>query len=200
MSSTPLRALVLTVAVVMSALAGPVGLDPSTTVDVSSGSATVSGAVGTGHQVWDFMAWAGNSITLDIDVTAQLQGTTYRDDDTALYLFDSMGHLLTYNDDDGQLHSLASLISGYTLGYSGTYYAVVSTYGEANFPSFDSAHILTGWPDVGESNVEYNLKISGVAAPPSGVPEPGSVALLLGGLVALVARGVRAKRFSCLAR
>ncbi|HVX65377.1 MAG TPA: PEP-CTERM sorting domain-containing protein [Bryobacteraceae bacterium] len=187
-----MRILVLTLAVLGSAFAGPVGLDPSTFVDVSSGSATVSGAVGTGHQVWNFTAWAGNSITLDIDVTAQLQGTVSRDDDTELYLFDSVGHQLAYDDDGGE--GMSSLISDYLAGYSGTYYAVVTTWaGARNRPSFDANGILTGWPDVGASNVEYNLTISGVAPPPSEVPEPGSVALLLGGLGALAAFGRRVR-------
>jgi hypothetical protein len=194
MSTMTLRVLVLMLAALGSALAGPVGLDPSTTVDVSSGSATVSGAVSTGHQVWNFMAWAGNSITLDIDVTAALQGAVYRDDDTVLYLFDSMGHQLARDDDGGG--GGTSLISNYMLGSSGAYYAVVTTWGGSNNPSFDPAGILTGWPDVGESNVEYNLKISGVAAPPSEVPEPGSLALFVGGVGALVAFGRRAKRFA----
>lgn len=148
----------------------PMALQPSTLIDVSSGSGTGSGAVGTGHQIFEFHGLAGDSVTLAVEVTAIFPGTVFTDDDTLLFLFDDLGILLTENDDSGP--GFSSLISGFSLPATGAYFAGVST--DPNYPIPYPVGVITGWEDDGDSHVAFHLNISGVTP----VPEPGSLVLV----------------------
>jgi hypothetical protein len=159
--------------------AAPVALTPATAINVSTGSGTGSGLVGTGHEIFSFDAYAGDSISLDINVTQIFAGTAFTDDDSQLFLFNSSGQLLAQNDDFG---GLQSFIGGFAIGVTDTYYVGVTTFD--NDPAF-SGGIISGWADNGQSRFAYDLVISGVT--PAQVPEPMSLALVF---TALLAAGI----------
>lgn len=168
-------AMLSTLGMVSSAWALPVALTPSTTIDVSSGSGTGSGAVSTGHQIFNFDANAGELVTLDINVTAMFQGTStgpFPDDDSMLFLFDSSGALLAQNDD---FQGFQSKIVDFLLPTTGRFYAGVTTFD--NNPIFTNG-VISGWEDDGGSNIEFDLVVSRVS-------EPGTLALVALGLTGL---------------
>ena len=158
--------------------AAPAALQPATQIDISSGSGLAAGAVSTGHQIFSFDALAGDRVSLVINVTRILQGTQFNDDDTVLFLFDNTGRLLAENDDDGRnLTSRESSIVDFSIPGTGSYLAGVTTF--ANFPApYVIGGVITGWPDNGGGNVEFNLAVTRVSA----VPEPSIVFQLCLGL------------------
>lgn len=161
-----------------TATAAPNALQPSVPIDISSGSGLAAGAVSTGHQLFSFDAIAGDRVSLVINVTRILQGTQFTDDDTVLFLFENTGRLLAENDDDGRnLTSRESSIVDFSIPGTGSYLAGVTTF--ANFPAPGViGGVITGWPDDGGGNVEFNLAVTRVSA----VPEPSIVFQLCLGL------------------
>ena len=185
--------LLVTVAFVVSAGPIPVALLPSTFIDISSGYGVGVGAVSTGHQIFNFDAAVGQVLKLEVVVTEVLQGTLAQDDDSTLFLFDSSGTLLASNDDIDPGQILPSLIQGFLVPATGTYYAGVTTYPNEptdsnGVPFFDPGGVISGWSDNGQSNIKFELQISATPVT-SAIPEPGSFGLL--GLGTLVLAGFR---------
>jgi hypothetical protein len=176
--------LAVTIAFTVSAGQIPVALQPSIFIDISSGYGVGAGEVSTGHQIFSFDAAAGQVLNLAVVVTEVLQGTLSQDDDSILFLFNSSGNLLASNDDIDPGFVLSSLIQGFTVSATGTYYAGVTTYN--NIPIFSNG-VISGWSDDGGSNIKFELQISATPAT-SVVPEPGTVGLL--GLGTLVLAGL----------
>lgn len=163
-----------------SAKALPVALEPYTFLDISDSAASVSGAVGVGHDIFAFEALMGDMITLDIDVTEILQGSVYSDDDSKLFLFNEQGDQLAFNDDfDG----LQSRIENFLIPDAGLYFAGVATFG--NLPLFDTDGIISGWEDDGMSRFGYELTVARIGADRA-VPEPTSFLLMGIGLIGLI--------------
>ncbi len=161
---------------ISTAYSTPLALTPSINIDISTGTGVGNGHVDTGHIVFDFNALSGDILDLDIDVTKIFAGTTYTDDDSKLFLFDSSGVLLAENDDDG--FSGESFIDDYAIIADGIYYAAVTTYD--NDPIF-SGGIISGWEDDGESSFDFNIIITNA----SPVPEPSTMLLFGIGLISL---------------
>lgn len=170
-------AFILTTGVTASAL--PVALQSYTEVEITDGSAIISGEVSYGHDIFGFDALAGDLLTLSIDVTAILPGSESEDDDTQLFLFDEWGALLAENDDAAD-NSFQSLIDDFFVQQDGMYFVGVTTFD--NPPLFDADGIISGWNDIGLSHVRYNLGVSMSDAP---VPEPATWLLLGVGMTGL---------------
>ncbi len=130
------------------------------------------------HQIFRFVAFAGDSLSVGVDVTEILPGTGFTDDDTKLFLFDSSGLLLAENDD--ALDPFESLSEDFLIHLNGTYFIGVTTFD--NNPILDANGIGTVWEDDGESNVEFDLFVSRVSA----VPEPSTLTLLGTGVISLL--------------
>jgi hypothetical protein len=166
-----------------AAYAIPIALQPATLMDVSSGSGVGSGSVSTGHTIFQFNGFAGNAVTLAANVTAIFPGILDTDDDTVLFLFNDLGALLAFDDDSGPGRS--SLITGFALPTTGSYFVGMTT--DPNDPIFSLAGIITGWEDNGESNLNFNLNVSGITptTPPGPipVPEPSSLVLIGSGIL-----------------
>ena len=117
----------------------------------------VSGQVGTGHEVYSFVAGLGDSLTVSLDVTQVMTGTLYTSDDSQLFIFDKTGKLLAIADDtDGQQSRISELI----IPKTDVYFAVVTTYN--NDPILNRDDHLTGWQDNGGGRFDYTLTLSGV--------------------------------------
>ncbi|MGF1482081.1 MAG: PEP-CTERM sorting domain-containing protein [Cyanophyceae cyanobacterium] len=158
----------------------PPALFPSTKIDVFTGAGFASGAVSTGQEIFDFTAFSGDLITIDVDVTNVLPGTIFTDDDTQLFLFDSLGTLLAEDDDSGE--GFTSLISNFLVSETDQFLVAVTTFN--NDPILDSSGIVAGFEEDGLSSVEFDISITGVTP----VPEPLTIlgagtALIFGGLL-----------------
>ncbi len=133
------------------------GLTPANPVDLSLGLNVVSGQVGTGHQVYSFVAGLGDSLTANLNVTQVMTGTLYTSDDSQLFIFDKNGKLMAAADDtDGQQSRISELIMPKT----DVYFAVVTTYN--NDPILNRDGYLTGWQDNGGGRFDYTLTLSGI--------------------------------------
>jgi len=135
-------------------------LSPVTPIDTAAGSGVTAGTVSRGHQVFSFVARAGDQITIDLEVTQIFTGTLYTDDDSQLFLFDEQGRLLTENDD---FSGLESAILRYSLPRTGTYYVAVTTYN--NDPVLDENNVVVDWIGNGGSHIEFVLTVEGVTPP-----------------------------------
>jgi hypothetical protein len=134
-------------------------LTPATPLMLSQGGGEIFAEVATGKNVFSFDARSGDQVTLDIDVTDALWGKEYNDRDSYLYLFDTHGNLLEKNDDADSTTD-ESTIDGYKIPTDGTYYAVVTTYG--NEPVFVGGKLNT-WSGNGASRIRYKLILDGVS-------------------------------------
>jgi hypothetical protein len=126
--------------------------------------------------------------------------------DSQLFLFNSAGIGVYSNDDISDTVKLSTLPSGHPLTptASGLYYLAVSSYDEDPvsaggyiFPTFPYTDILgptesgggdpvTGWSFTGSFAGSYTLSLTGASVvSPIPVWEPGTLALLVGGLAGL---------------
>lgn len=133
-----------------------VALSPAINLDLASGSATQSGMVSSGQQVYSLIASAGDRLSLDVNVTRIMAGTPFVDDDSQLFLFDAAGRLIAQNDD--QERSFQSRIDNFTVPADGTYFVVVTTFN--NDPILNSGGVILRWEGDGGSNIEYLLTVS----------------------------------------
>ncbi|MGB3294550.1 MAG: hypothetical protein WBB01_16315 [Phormidesmis sp.] len=140
------------------AMAEPMGLTPAVPVDLSNGFNVVSGHVGSGHQVYGFVARRGDRLDANLVVTRVMTGSLYTSDDSQLFIFDSQGNLMAAVDDTDSTQQ--SRISGLTLPKTDLYFAVVTSYN--NDPIFNSENRLAGWQDNGGGRFDYTLTLSGV--------------------------------------
>ncbi len=122
-----LLAIVFVLATGATASALPVALQSYTDIEITDGNGIVSGEVSNGHDIFGFEAFAGDWLTLSIEVTAILPGSENEDDDTQLFLFDEWGALLAENDDAAD-NSFQSLIDNFFVQQDGMYFVGVTTF------------------------------------------------------------------------
>ncbi|MDM8542056.1 PPC domain-containing protein [Desulfococcaceae bacterium HSG9] len=122
-----LLAIAFVLATGVTAGALPVALQSYTEIEITDGNAVVSGEVSNGHNIFGFEAFAGDLLTLNIDVTAILPGSENEDDDTQLFLFDEWGALLAENDDAAD-NNFQSLIDDFFVKQDGVYFVGVTTF------------------------------------------------------------------------
>lgn len=146
-------------------------------IDIINDSGFISGEVREGHDIYEFEAWEEGLLTLGLEVTAILPDNDYVDDDTQLYLFDSLGTLLASND-DALGSSYESLIDDFWVQEGDMFYVGVTTFD--NPPLLGADNIITGWNDIGGSHVRYDLNVD-----ISTVPEPSAWVLLGVGMTGL---------------
>ncbi|MBT9316640.1 PPC domain-containing protein [Leptothoe spongobia] len=144
--------------VMLTAAVGQAPAEPSGPIilNVAKGNALVSGNVSTGYNLFQFEGSQGQTITLDVDVTEILAGTSHTDEDSQLYLLDHQGRILAYNDDETE-NNFESRISQFILPKSGTYYAAVTTFG--NTPVINDQQQITAWNNSGLSHIRYDLLV-----------------------------------------
>lgn len=130
-------------------------LSPAITIDLSSGIGRTSGTVSTDQQIYSFNAIAGYRVTIDINVTQVLPGYLFNDDDSQIFLFNSMGQLVAENDDDNRTYQ--SRLRNFIVPADGTYFVAITTFN--NDPIFDSNNVIVGWRGNGGSNIRYDLAI-----------------------------------------
>ena len=68
-------------------------------IDFGPDGGVAYGEVGTGFAAFSFDVEETGPLSLEVVVTEIRQGTEYEDDDSMLFLFDSDGYLVHYNDD-----------------------------------------------------------------------------------------------------
>ncbi|MGB3298024.1 MAG: hypothetical protein WBA76_07125, partial [Phormidesmis sp.] len=136
----------------------PVGLTPAEPIDLSRGLNVVSGHVGSGHEVYGFVAGRGDLLEARLDVTRVMVGSLYTSDDSQLFIFDRDGNLVAAADDDDGTQ--LSRISGVIIPKTDLYFAVVTSYN--NDPIINPEGRLTGWQDNGGGRFDYTLTLSGV--------------------------------------
>lgn len=134
------------------------GLASAAPVDMSRGLNVVSGHVGSGHEVYGFVAGLGDRINASLDVTRVMTGSLYTSDDSQLFIFDRYGNLIAAADDTSS--GQQSSINGLIVPKTDVYFAVVTTYN--NDPILDRDGRLTGWQDNGGGRFDYTLSLSGV--------------------------------------
>ncbi len=137
--------------------------DDVTELDISSGSATASGAVSTSNDVYTIDAQAGELLTIDINVTEILSGITYTNDDTQLYLYNEAGDVLAFSEDKPS--NLSSNILNYLVLEDGTYYAAVTTAGNEPILELGEVNQLLGFEETGLANVVYDITASATDVP-----------------------------------
>jgi len=130
-------------------------LSPAMTIDLSSGIGRTSGTVSADQQIYSFNAMAGYRVTIDINVTQVLPGRPFNDDDSQIFLFNSMGQLVAENDDDNRTYQ--SRLRNIIVPADGTYFVAITTFN--NDPIFDSNTAIMGWRGNGGSNIRYDLTI-----------------------------------------
>jgi len=174
-------------AVTVSAL--PLALTPSTSIDVSSGAGSASGAVSNSHQIFNFLGNAGDMVSLSVNVVQFGPGTVFNNDDTRLFLFNELGKYETRAD---SLGSNPPPALDFTLPTDGTYYAAITT--GFNRPLFGAdGSTITGWADTGMGNVSFELNVE-IAAPPTTNPVPEPATMLLFGTGLVGAAGYRRRK------
>lgn len=136
----------------------PLGLTPAVPVDLSNGFNVVSGHVGSGHQVYSFVARRGDRLDATVAVTRVMTGSLYTNDDSQLFVFDSQGQLIAAADDTDSTQQ--SRISDLVVPKTDLYFAVVTSYN--NDPLFGSENRLTGWQGNGGGRFDYTLTLSGI--------------------------------------
>ena len=134
-------------------------LSPATALSFTNRSARGSGTVSLGHQVFSFQAAPGDILSAGVDVLEYFPGSGATNDDSVVLLFDADGHLLASNDDTDSFESeFESLLGGYTITNSGTFFLVVTTFG--NNPVMSGAGTITGWEDDGGSSIQFDLVVT----------------------------------------
>lgn len=136
----------------------PVGLTPAEPVDLGTGLNVVSGHVGSGHQVYGFVAGRGDRLEANLEVTRVMTGSLYTSDDSQLFIFDRHGNLIASADDSSGTQ--LSRISDITMPKTDLYFAVVTSYN--NDPIVSPEGRLTGWQDNGGGRFDYTLTLLGV--------------------------------------
>jgi hypothetical protein len=147
------------------------GITLETSQLLPTGTETVNGALDPedGADIYRF-AWGGGLFWADTF------GSTF---DTMLSIFDLSGNLLAFND-EAEKNELVSFIS---TELSAGNYLLGITYYNNNFEGNLSGY-QNSWTVNWEGNGGYVMNLSALA-PPAGVPEPGSMALLASGLLGL---------------
>ena len=135
-----------------------VELTPAEPVDLSRGFNVVSGHVGSGHEVYGFVARRGDRLEASLEVTRVMTGSLYTSDDSQLFIFDRDGNLIASADDTSSPQ--ISRISGLTMPKTDLYFAVVTSYN--NDPIVNAEGRLTGWQDNGGGRFDYTLTLLGV--------------------------------------
>lgn len=133
------------------------GLTPAEPIDLSRGLAAVSGHVGSGHEVYAFVAGMGDQLDINLEVTRVMTGSLYTTDDSQLFIFDKNGRLLTAVDDTDE--GKESRISGWVVPETDVYFAVVTSYN--NDPIFNQDDRVVGWQGNGGGRFDYTLSVSG---------------------------------------
>ena len=117
------------------------GLTPAAPIDLNNGLNVVSGHVGSGHEVYGFVARLGDRIDINLDVTQVMTGSLYTSDDSQLFVFDRQGNLIASADDRSD--STQSTINAMVAPRTDLYFAVVTSYN--NDPILNRTGQLTGW-------------------------------------------------------
>jgi len=136
----------------------PLGLTPAEPVDLSRGLNVVSGHVGTGHEVYGFVARRGDRLSASLEVTRVMTGSLYTSDDSQLFIFDREGTLIGSADDSSSTQQ--SSIENLVVPNTDLYFAVVTTYN--NDPILNREGRLTGWQNNGGGRFDYVLTLSGI--------------------------------------
>ncbi|PZO50433.1 MAG: hypothetical protein DCF15_15875 [Phormidesmis priestleyi] len=162
------------------------GLTPAAPVDLRNGMNVVAGHVGTGHEVYGFVARLGDRLTVDLAVTQVMAGSLYTSGDSQLFVFDRNGQLVASADDSDLVtepvnnnfsnpsysnsasNRQQSRISGFIIPKTDVYFAVVTSYN--NDPILNREGQLTGWQDNGGGRFDYTLTFSGVTPTNALVP------------------------------
>ncbi len=162
------------------------GLTPATPVDLRNGMNVVAGHVGTGHEVYGFVARLGDRLTVDLTVTQVMAGSLYTSGDSQLFVFDRSGRVIASADDSEITAESAnnnfsnpnysnsassrqqSHIRGFIIPKTDVYFVVVTSYN--NDPILNHEGQLTGWQDNGGGRFDYMLTLSGVTPTNALVP------------------------------
>ncbi len=136
----------------------PLGLTPAEPVDLSRGLNVVSGHVGTGHQVYGFVARRGDRLSANLEVTRVMTGSLYTSDDSQLFVFDRLGNLIASAADSSSTQQ--SSVDGLVVPNTDIYFAVVTSYN--NDPILNAQGRLTGWQNNGGGRFDYTLTLSGI--------------------------------------
>ena len=139
-------------------MGNPLGLTPAEPVDLSRGLNVVSGHVGTGHEVYGFVARRGDRLSANLEVTRVMTGSLYTSDDSQLFIFDREGTLIGSADDNTSTQQ--SSIENLVVPNTDLYFAVVTTYN--NDPILNREGRLSGWQDNGGGRFDYVLTLSGI--------------------------------------
>lgn len=139
-------------------LGEPAGLTPAAPIDLSNGLNVVSGHVGTGHEVYAFVAGLGDRLEANLEVTRVMAGSLYTSDDSQLFIFDRDGNLVASADDSSDQRQ--SRLNNVVIPKTDLYFAVVTSYN--NDPIMNQAGRLSGWQDNGGGRFDYTLSLSGV--------------------------------------
>ena len=115
------------------------------------GELIVGGAVSSGIAAYRVEVPETLMVGMEVVVTAVDAVTGLGD--SVLFVFDADGAYVAEDDDGG--YDGASRLAGVYLEPSGPYYVVVTTY--PNFPNIDDFGYLEGFPDTGESTIEFDL-------------------------------------------
>lgn len=151
----------------------PASLEPNDTIEEATptnlsfnnpGTFTLSGEIGNNPNidagldvdVYEFDLAAGDQVTVDID--AEVNGANL---DSVVQIFDELGDRVAANDDEFEADTFDSLLT-YNPIFSGTYYAVVSGFGNSEYDVFSEGSGSSG------STGEYDIAIdvAGVEAAP----------------------------------
>ena len=138
--------------------------EPTTLIDLSGGLGTGSGTVSTGNEVFAFMAESGDLLNFNVEATEIFSGNEFADDDSVLYLYNSLGEILAVND-DSDLGNQARIVN-YLIEESGTYYAGVTSFG--NDPIVELGrpfNTLLGFEGNGRSHFAFDLNIRNTPLP-----------------------------------
>lgn len=125
----------------------------ATPIRYTGGELVTDGRVGSGVALYYLTLEEPMAISAEVLVRGDF--SQYGSGDSVLYLFDHEGSYV-YEDDDSGVDG-GSLIHEVYLDRMGGYYLAVVTF--PNYPNMDDFGYLEGFPEVGESDIEFELII-----------------------------------------